>query len=142
MVMRDSTLSNPNVSNDYQYNPVFQIKVRGLENDLEQVNTNIKRDKDKKITIGKVVTGKVLDGSKTRTGTVISIKKNEMGIPSYVVILDKDNKKEYKIDYSSCELDKESDKYKEDTDNYQIDVTYESKKFILNFNDFVELKKY
>lgn len=122
-------------------NPMFKIKLRSLDGGYEQPNGSKEdTEENKKFSIGDVVSGQVLDNkNSTATGKIISIKKNEQQVLSFIEIIDFKSKEKIKLDPKSCNVKNTNDRYSgRDGQEGQQKVSYsaESLKHLISFDDF------
>jgi hypothetical protein len=84
-------------------NPVFKVKLRGLDNELEQpaqVEKGITNSQKRKVKVGDKVTGKDKKTGKTVEGKVVEFDEKS----KKVIIIDKDKKK-IQIEYNTLSND-------------------------------------
>lgn len=87
-------------------NPVFKVKIRSLQTNVEEVPQKGREDSDtdytKKYKVGDFVKGTGMGKDKVYSGEITKIEKNEKGEGTSLIIIDKDSKKRIKLDPSTC----------------------------------------
>lgn len=124
-----------NVAYSSSENPVFQIKLRGLDNDNEQSATTergVDSEKTRHFKVGDFVKGKDKNSSEIIKGKIIEYDDDK----GKVVILDDKNKKKVSVDFSSL-VSLKSDSKVDRGEKFKTKTVPEHKFFeMMNFTEF------
>ena len=112
-------------------NPIFQVKLRSLANDLEQKTNKDKKqqyDKEDQFKVGDSVTGKDINNKKSHSGKISAISD------SSITIIEFNTKKKIVLDLTTVKKNK-----KESSTTEPLYFATENK--LLDYKDFVKLNK-
>lgn len=145
IISRGNSYSNvDNGTTGLSDNPMFKINLRGLTTSNEQSpqkeNKPNNSDITKKFKVGDVISGISTDKQEPHKGTIISIKKNENGEGSTILVLDIKTHKKVELEASSCEIESDNTpkiKGNLPKENYPLPFTTESHRYVLGFKEFL-----
>lgn len=116
-------------------NPVFKIKVRSLDTDLEQVPSYKDDDEDKhdftkKFKLGEKITGQVKGEKEIKTGEIVKLDRDS----SYITIIDDKTNKKFKLDPATCKS-KDGDEVR----GRGWEVNWTAEEYLIGLDEFQKL---